>query len=310
MAAGRIRFGLVADSVSGHDEWLGLARKAEALGFDALYVADHVGVAASPFAALAAAAAVTSTLKLGTYVVNTGIRDPLTLASEAATVDVVSNGRLILGLGAGHTPAEWTMNGRAYPSPAARVGRLAETIHVVKALLDGDVVTYRGRYVSVEDARLLAPRPVSSPIRLLVGGNGTRVLRLGAQFADAVSLSGLGRTLEDGHRHEVRWSAASIDDRVGIVRDSPRERPEPPLLDALVQHMQITDRSTEVAEEIARGVDGATAADVLGCPYVLIGTVEQLLDELDDYRERWGFTSYVVRADAIAQAATLIERLP
>jgi probable F420-dependent oxidoreductase len=309
MASGRIRFGLQADLVSNRDEWLDLARKAEDLGFEALYVADHVGVMASPFAALAAAATVTSTLKLGTYVVNAGVRDPLALASDAATVDVVSNGRLILGLGAGHTPAEWTMSGRPYPSPAARVGRLAETLDVVTALLNGEVVTLSGRYVSVEDAHLLAPRPVSSPIRLLIGGNGTKVLRLGAQYADVVSLSGLGRTLEDGHRHEPLWSAASIDERVRIVRDASRERPEPPVHDALVQHVQITGRRADLAEELARSVDGITGAEVLGCPYMLIGTVEQLLDELHDYRDRWGFTSYVVRASAIAEVATLIERL-
>ena len=102
--------------------WLDLARKAEAAGFDTLYVADHLGVTASPFAALAAAAGATSTLKLGTYVLNAGIRDPLSLASEAATVDVISNGRFVLGLGAGHTPAEWAMTGRDYPTAALGSG--------------------------------------------------------------------------------------------------------------------------------------------------------------------------------------------
>jgi alkanesulfonate monooxygenase SsuD/methylene tetrahydromethanopterin reductase-like flavin-dependent oxidoreductase (luciferase family) len=120
-----IRFGVQADITSDAPTWLQLAGKVEALGFDALYVADHPGVSASPFAALAAAASATSTLKLGTYVCNTGVREPVAIASDAATLDVISNGRLILGLGAGHTPAEWTMNGSDYPSARARVGRLA-----------------------------------------------------------------------------------------------------------------------------------------------------------------------------------------
>jgi alkanesulfonate monooxygenase SsuD/methylene tetrahydromethanopterin reductase-like flavin-dependent oxidoreductase (luciferase family) len=125
VATPTIRFGVQADMTSDARSWLELARKVEALGFDALYVADHPGVTASPFASLASAASVTSTLKLGTYVCNAGVRDPVTLASDAATVDVLSNGRLILGLGAGHTPAEWTMNGSDCPSARARVGRLA-----------------------------------------------------------------------------------------------------------------------------------------------------------------------------------------
>src|ERR1700730_1077832 len=102
-----IRFGLQAGLAADPRALRELAKKAEDSGFDALYVADHLGATASPFAALAAAAEATSTLKLGTYVLNVGIRDPLTLASDAATVDVISNGRFILGLGAGHTPVEW-----------------------------------------------------------------------------------------------------------------------------------------------------------------------------------------------------------
>ena len=110
-----IRFGLQATLDSDPRAWLDLARRAEGSGFDALYVADHLGATASPFTALAAAAGATSTLKLGTYVLNTGIRDPLSIASEAATLDVISHGRFMLGLGAGHTPAEWSMTGREYP---------------------------------------------------------------------------------------------------------------------------------------------------------------------------------------------------
>jgi len=309
MAAGSIRFGLQTSIVADPGSWQSLARRAEDLGFDALYVADHVGVTPSPFVALSAAATVTSTLKLGTYVLNAGLRDPLTLASDAATLDVLSDGRLILGLGAGHTPAEWTMSGRAYPTATARVQRLAETVHVVPALLNGEVVTFHGRHVTLDEAYLLAPRPFSTPIPLLIGGNGTQVLRLGAQCADVVSITGLGRTLEDGHRHMVDWSAASIDERVTMVREATHSRTSFPVLDALVQHVEITEHRSDVAERLARRI-GSTPTDVLGAPYALIGTVNQLVDELRDHRERWGFTSYVVRAEAMEQIAGLIARLP
>src|SRR5438874_2042424 len=127
--------------------WLDLARKVEGCGFDALYVADHPGVTASPFASLVAAALVSSTLKLGPYVCNSGVRDPVQLAGEAATVDVLSNGRFVLGLGAGHTPVEWTMEGRDYPSGGARVTRLGEMVEVITRLLCGEVVTFHGEYV-------------------------------------------------------------------------------------------------------------------------------------------------------------------
>ena len=307
MSTPSIRFGVQADATSDAKVWLELARKVESLGFDALYVADHPGVTASPFAALASAAAVTSTLKLGTYVCNAGVRDPVALAGDAATVDVLSNGRFILGLGAGHTPVEWTMHRRDYPSAGARVARLEEMVDVVTRLLAGDVVTFDGEYVATDEAFLLAPRPVQSTIPLLVGGNGTQLLRLAASRADIVSLTGLGRTLEDGHHHTADWSVASIDNRVGLVRDSMGEREA--VLDAGVQHVEITDDRASAAERVARAVPGLAPIDVLAAPYALIGTVDELVDELNAHRERWGFTSYVVRAQAVDDVASLLDRL-
>jgi probable F420-dependent oxidoreductase len=302
-----IRFGVQAGVTSDATAWQELARRVESLGFDALYVADHPGVTASPFAALASAAAVTSTLKLGTYVCNAGVRDPVALAADAATVDVLSNGRFILGVGAGHTPAEWTMHRREYPSGRARVARLEEMVDVVTRLLAGEVVTFDGNHVRTDEAFLLTPRPVQPKIPLLVGGNGTQLLRLAASHADIISLTGLGRTLEDGHHHTANWSVESIDDRVGLVRDGMGNRDA--VLDAGVQHVEITDDRAHAAERVARAVPGLTAADVLAAPYSLIGTADQLVDELTAHRERWGFTSYVVRAQAVNDVASLLDRL-
>ena len=305
MAVPAIRFGVQAGLVSDAWDWLELVRKVESFGFDALYVADHPGVTPSPFAALTSAASVTSTLKLGTYVCNAGVRDPVMLASDAATVDVLSNGRLVLGLGAGHTPVEWTMHGRDYPSPVARVGRLAEMVEIVTRLLAGEVVTYDGQYVRTDSAYLLAPRPVQPKIPVLVGGNGKQLLRLTASCADVISLTGLGRTLEDGHRHTAVWSPQSIDERVALLHEVVGVRDV--VFDALVQHVEVTDDRVAAAERVARAVPGLTPAHVLAAPYALIGTVEQLVEELARHRERWGFASYVVRADVIDAIAPLLD---
>jgi probable F420-dependent oxidoreductase len=308
----RITFSVQADVTAGATEWLDLAVKVEDLGFEALYVADHVGISASPFPALAAAAAVTTTLRLGTYVLNCGTYEPLVLASAAATLDRLSDGRAIVGVGAGHTPSEWTMSGRTYPSAAARVGRLAEMIDVVTALLRGETVTHHGPYLDLDDAVLAAPRPVQERIPLLVGGNGRAVVDLAGRTADIVSLSGSGRTLEDGHRHEVEWSAEAIDERVAIVRRASASRPpdrDASVLDALVQYVEITDRRADAAAMCAQIAGGTSAADVLAAPYVLVGTVDELAAELTEHHERRGFSSYVVRADAVDAIAHVIERL-
>lgn len=312
MSVPPIRFSLQADLDSDPRAWRDLALKAEDSGFDALLIGDHPGITAAPFAALAAAAAATSSLKVGTYVLNAGVRDPFALASDAATLDVISGGRFILGLGAGHTPAEWRMTGLDYPSPAARAGRLVEMVEVVTRLLRGEVVTHHGRYLRLDDALLSAPRPVQPVIPLLIGGNGSAVLRLGGRHADVVSLSGAQRTLADGHHHEVDWTNAAISPRVALVRDASGDRApdsQPPVLDALVQHVGITDDRVAAAELVASRVSGATPADVLGSPFVLLGTLDELAEEVTRHHARWGFTSYVVRTGAIDAVAALIERL-
>ena len=115
--------------------WLALAVEVERRGFDGLYVGDHPGSGPAPFVALAAAAAATERIKVGTCVLNAGMWDPVALANEVATLDLVSDGRAVLGVGAGHTPDEWTSTGRPYPSPGERVERMVELIEATRALL-------------------------------------------------------------------------------------------------------------------------------------------------------------------------------
>ncbi|WFE67154.1 LLM class flavin-dependent oxidoreductase [Micromonospora sp. WMMD714] len=126
-------------------DWVDLARRAEATGFDALLAADHPGDVTSPFVALAAAASVTTTIGLGSYVSNLGVREPILLAADVATLDLVSGGRARLGVGAGHAPAEWAAVGRVHPDVAGRVRRCVAVAEAVRALLDGSPVTVDSR---------------------------------------------------------------------------------------------------------------------------------------------------------------------
>jgi hypothetical protein len=151
--------------------------------------------------------------------------------------------------------------------------------------------------------------PVQDPVPLLVGGNGRRVLGYAAGHADIVGLTGLGRTLVDGHHHEVEWSEEAIDGRLALVRRAADGRATPPRLDALVQAVVVTESRADAAERFAADVPKLTPTDVLASPYALIGSASQIADELIEHRERWGITSYTVRADAIDAVAPLIERL-
>jgi probable F420-dependent oxidoreductase len=186
-------------------QWLAAAAATERAGFETLFVADHPGSTVSPFVALAAAAAVTETIRLGTYVANAGVWEPVLLANELATLDLVSGGRAVFGIGAGHTPREWTDRGLAYPSGRDRVTRMIE------------VADQTGEWLQ----RLESPCAVQAHIPMLVDGNGRRVLTYAADRADIVGITGLGRTLDDGHNHEVEWAASQIDARLAALRRAP-----------------------------------------------------------------------------------------
>lgn len=274
--------------------WTALARRVEATGYDALLAADHPGDTASPFVALAAAAAVTERLGLGSYVSHAGVREPLLLASDVATLDLVSGGRARLALGAGHTPAEWSMLGMERPDVAGRVRRFLAVARMCRALLAGETVTLTGPEVRAQQARLTTPRPVQQPVPFVFGGGNTTLLRWAGEHADVVALSGLGRTLSDGHSHEVRWNGADIDRQVDLVERGAAGRASAPAREALVQIVEVTDDAEGAAHQIAERLN-TTTADVLASPYVWIGTVREIKASMAEHEHRWGITRYVVR---------------
>ncbi|MEU5564677.1 TIGR03621 family F420-dependent LLM class oxidoreductase [Micromonospora musae] len=287
--------------------WVELARRAEAAGYDALLAADHPGAVAAPFVALAAAATATSSIGLGSYVSNAGVREPMLLAADVATLDLLSGGRARLGIGAGHTPAEWRAVGRERPDVAGRVRRAVAVIEATRALLDGDEVTVDTPDLVVHGARLEKPRPVQRRIPLTVGTANSALLRWAGAHADVVGLAGFGRTLADGHSHEVRWRAAEIEAQLAQVAAGAEGRAEPPELEALVQRVVVTDDAKAAAAETAKET-GLTVAELLATPFVLIGTEDEIVASVAAHRRRWGVTRYVVRRDALDALAPVLPR--
>jgi probable F420-dependent oxidoreductase len=298
-------------SVQGHPRdqasWSALAQQVEGHGLSGLYVADHPGTSAAPFVALAAAAAVTSQIRLGTYVANAGTWEPLPLAREVATLDAMSGGRALLGIGAGHTPDEWTATGRSFPPAGARVDRMIELADATAALLAGARVSHSGTYFTLVDAALADPRPVQDRVPVLIGGNGDRVLRYGAEHADIIGVNGLAATLSDGHRHEVDWSPSGIARMVTRITGPAQRAGRSPALDLLVQHVDITDDAEQAATDLAGVVPGASRDDLLSCPFVWIGTPDEIAGQLDMHRREYGFSSFTVRDDALGQVLQVME---
>jgi probable F420-dependent oxidoreductase len=289
--------------------WLALARQLESTGFRGLLLGDHPGSWASPWPALGCAAAVTQTLTLGSYVVQGGVREPMHVAADAATLDILAPGRVLLGLGAGHTPREWQDIGRERPSPGERAGRLAEFVDVVARLLNGDTVTHQGRYLTLRDSRLdglptggdsrLDGLPTGRRVRLAVGGGHPEVLRAAARRADVVALAGLGRTLPDGHHHEARWSPADLQRQLETIRDEAQRAGNAPVIEVLVHMVTVTEDRAAAAAKTIEQIAGASADDVAHTPFALIGTHEEMAAQLRRQAEEFGITSYVVREPAV-----------
>ncbi|MFZ6005041.1 MAG: TIGR03621 family F420-dependent LLM class oxidoreductase [Actinomycetota bacterium] len=290
-----------------HESWLALAKDVEASGFDGLYVADHPGVSSAPFVALAAAAAVTERIQLGTCVVNAGMWSPMALAIEVATLDLLSGGRAVLGVGAGHTPSEWTAVGRAYPSAGERVDHMIELTTTTMALLSGETVSHSGEHFTLEAAMLTHPRPVRSPVPLAVGGNGRRVLRFGGEHADIVGITGLGRTLADGHSHAVDWSPSAIRRTVDTVQSSATAAGRSPQIEALVQHIEISNDAERAAAQLVDAVPGATVDDLLAAPFIWMGTADEIRARLRSHQRDLGITRYMVRSHALADVRLVFD---
>ena len=268
------------------------ARAAEAAGFDIFQVGDHVGTHLSPFVALAAVAAATSTIRIGTLVLNNDLRHPVAVAQEVATLDHVSDGRIELGLGAGHSFTEYAAIGMAFDAPAVRKARLAESVEILRPLLDGHDVDYAGTHYRVACARTL--RPVQGRLPLLVGVNGRAALAHAARHADTVALTMLGRTLEDGQHHEMRWEAARLDATIEHIRAAAGDGSPQVELHALVQAVVDTDTRSQVAEDISDRL-ATPASDVLATPFLCLGSRGEMARHLLACRDRWGISYFTVR---------------
>jgi len=304
------RFGVNVRTAGSAAEWADKARKVERVGYAVLLVPDHLAELLAPFPALAAAAAATTRLRIGTAVLNNDFRHPVLTAREAATLDVLSGGRFELGLGAGHMRSEYAQAGLAFEAGATRVERLAEAAVVVKRLLEGETVTFTGRHYRVT-GHTIHPRPVQRPRPpLFIGGNAPRLLEVAAREADIVGLTGVAFRRGGAEPDVADFRAAIVDERVAFVREVAGARVEQLELSALVQRVIVTDDRRKAAEELASGRWSSLAADdVLASPYVLIGTTDEMVDQLRARRERWGI-SYVMTHEAFMDAlAPVVDRL-
>ena len=296
-------------SAASRAEWVDKARRAEDLGYAVFNVPDHPAAIFAPIPALMSAAGATTRLRVGTNVLNNDFRHPVLVAREAATADLLTDGRFLIGLGAGHMKSEYDETGLRFDAGSTRVERLAEAVSIIKALLRGEELTTTGRHYHVT-GHTIHPLPVQRPHPpILIGGNGPRLLTLAAREADIVGLSGITFRGGGAEPDLAGWRAAEVDRRIRLVREAAGERYERLELNALVQRVVVTSDRREEAEVLARRWPQLSAADVLDSPYALVGTVDQMVEDLVKRRERWGISYYVVFEPAMEALAPVVARL-
>ena len=309
------RFGVHTSDAPDGAAWAAAARRYETLGFSSLLVRDHFDDQLAPIVAMTAAASATTALRVGCLVFDNDYRHPLVLAKEIATLDVLSGGRVELGIGAGWMGSDYEQAGLEYDPPAVRVDRMIEAVQIIKALHGDDAVDFKGEHYTIKGHDAL-PKPVQRPhTPILIGAGGKRMLTFAAREADIIGLNpknlgndawaetNVGDATDAATDRKIEWIRAAAGARFDAIE-----------LSIVVPFIIETDDRMGMAEGIAAGLppaggEVATPARVLESPYVLLGTLDEMAATIEARRERWGISYVVFNADSVDAAAPLVERL-
>jgi probable F420-dependent oxidoreductase len=300
------RFSVVSGGEPTLGAWQEVARTAEGLGYAALFATDHIHQALAPLAAVAAAAAVTKDLRVGTYVLGQDLHQPVVLAKELASLDVLTEGRLEIGFGAGWLRADYTRTGIPFRGGGERVARFEEAFSVLKGALSSPDFSFQGTFFRVEEAGCVPPSVQTPHPPLLVGGARRRLLTFAAREADAVSFC--LRSTPEGGMDEGDARPEALDEKVGWVREAAAERAGTLPLDHLLFECFVTPSPRPILEAFAAGM-GCTPEQVLEVTCMLIGTVDEVVETLLERRERWGISEVRVPARVARDFAPVAERL-
>lgn len=307
------RFSCNVFGVRSRAEFVRYCQDAERFGYGTIFSADHLG-RPSPFPPLVLAAEVTERLRVGTMVLNVPFWNPHLLAREVATVDVLTDGRLELGLGAGHMKWEFDAAGIGWSPLRERVGAVAAAVDELERVFG------QGGYPENRPLEAMTGQPPLAPVQragfsrtgppLIIGGTGDRILALAAQRADIVALGGVVQAPGERPGTFLLQTAAQADERVAYVRAQAGDRADHLELHALIQRVVVTPRRRTAAERVV-AEDGLnlTTEEALDTPFLLFGTVQEIAAQLAERRERFGFSYLTVHEPFMAALAPVIERL-
>jgi probable F420-dependent oxidoreductase len=302
------RFALQVSHAASPDAWKALARKTEDLGYSTLYIPDHLDDQWAPMIALTVAAEATTSLRVGTLVLDNDFRHPVILAKEAATLDIVTGGRFEFGIGAGWMTTDYAQSGIPMEPASVRIAKLAESLEIMKSLWSTGRCTLAGEYYQVTDA-LGTPRPVTEggpPI--VIGGGSKRILTLAGQFADVVSIVPSLAAGVVGAEVAAESVIEKYTDRVQWARDAAGDRADDLEFQCWTAVVQVAPNAAELFENLAP-VFGLTPDQMKAAPIALVGTTEEISDTLRKRREELGFSYIVVHEAEMEALAPVIAEL-
>jgi probable F420-dependent oxidoreductase len=305
----KFRFGtLCVESPSGA-ALISQAHRLEDLGYSTFFVPDHfVDHPLAPIPTMAAVAAATETLRVGTLVLGNDYKHPAVVATEMATIDLISNGRLEVGLGAGWMTADYEKAGFPLDRAGIRIERLDESIDVLKGLFADGPFSYAGKHYTITELDGM-PKPVQRPHPpIIIGGGGKKVLSLAGRQADIVGINANAARGYLDEALEVKSLVEHVDEMVGWVKDAAGDRYPELELQCLFSYCLVGDDIGPGAERIASDV-GLPLSEVVKVPTVAIGSVEEIIDEFQARRDRWDISYYVVMADDAEAFAPVVAAL-
>jgi probable F420-dependent oxidoreductase len=302
------RFAVQEHRAASAQSWKDKARQVESLGYSALYLPDHFTDQLGPVASLMSAADATTRLRIGSLVFDNDYRHPVVLAKEAATLDLLSDGRFDLGLGAGWMASDYEQAGIPFDSAGTRIGRMEEALQIIKGLFAGGPFSFAGEHYQIKELDG-SPVPVQKPHPpILLGGGGRRMLRLAAREADIVNVN---FDLREGRVSPelVRTGlAAATDEKLTWVRDAAGSRIDHIELSVTIFLVTITDDRESLALAMA-GALGSEPKEMLDSPHFLIGTVDEMVEVLQRRRDRYGLSYVIVPGEVAEQFAPVVARL-
>ena len=302
------RFGVQASKTNTRDLWVDLAHRCEDKGYSCLTMPDHFDDQLAPVPALMTAANVTTTLRIGALVWDNDYKHPAVLAKELATMDVLSDGRLELGIGAGWMISDYEQMGIPYDAAKVRIDRFVEGLKVIKGAMAEGPFSFSGDHYTITEYNG-TPKPIQAPCPpILIGGGGKRVLSIAAREADIVGINATMSAGVVGLHTFSTMTAEVVDEKVAIVREAAGARFNDIELNVRAFLVNITDDAKQAASGIASML-GVEQQMVEQSPFALVGPTSKLIEDLLERRERWGFSYVIVGADDVDSFAPVVAAL-